>query len=292
MLRRAAFVSSILLLPFSLAAQRADTTLIPRELAVALLAFQGFGNQRPAITVGKTPTPGLDTLMPRGATILGGFTFSNEWMSRTRGAMTVASSSDRADTLLERTRALFYRAGWKPPPPAPYQAHGGFVEDWAGLANSASFCRDSLAVFVRAQAGDRGSLLGVTFQRTNENSICTPRELDQGPAQWSIQIPTFRPPDGSSIGRSGGGSSTNSRESYARLNSALTPAAVVTYFAGQLEAAGWTLLNRVGDGDIVMQTARRTDEKGRALFGALVDLRLDTKTHDVSFRAALLDLRD
>jgi len=290
MFRRLILPSFTVLLAGSMHAQRADTTMVPRELASALIAFSDYSAARPSIIVGRVPAANVSSLVPRGATVLGGMTSPDRRgdAGRTTTILTMPETPDSALVLL---LAHFERSGWRPAPLPDFGGQGGFVAIGPVMeGRHFNYCSDSSSVYGSAVEGvNRSAVIRLMTTRSLRNSPCDPdRRAFMRDRMELIALPTLRPPPGATSGGSmGSGGGSDSRESHARLQSGLSAADMIAHFAPQLQQQGWTLGNRASDGDVTVLTARKTDEKGEPMFLTLTDNRFTAREHEVVVRVSI-----
>jgi hypothetical protein len=302
--RRLAVAAFVLLLPYSLDAQRSDSTMIPIDLALALITYGESSASRPTIVVGKLPADYLSPLVPRGATVLGGINYPSQRRPQTQPMMgrgvvalavtepdgrstTILSMNETPDSAFSVVRAQIERAGWRPAPRPEWQGQG-FIPTSRARMREGYYCSDSAGVQISAApSSNTGSIVRLTAHRSIRNTLCDPEQqqrFSRGMREIEPRLPTLTPPQGAHVKGSGSSGGGDSREANAEIESPLSPAEMVSHFAAQLQQAGWTLGSRASEGDVSVQTARRTDERGRQLYGLLLDARFGPRDHQMSFR--------
>ena len=291
---RVCIAVALAVIPVTLSAQRPDTTMIPRALANALISLGDYmGGRDPQIVVGRVPDERLAALVPPSARVLGGVTYPNQRNSQTT---TILSMPERPDSALVLVGARLESAGFKPAPTfeSARGESGGFTSSSMGglgpgmPGSMLSYCgSDSTSVTASITDGEnRGSMVRLMSSRSPRNTMCDPRMRARlrGFMEEEIELPTLRPPTGATGGQSGMSGSDDSRETRALLRSNLGAVEMIDHFVVQLREQGWTLNNRATDGDLSVQTARRTDKKGEPLYLILADNRYGPRDHDVTLR--------
>lgn len=222
MSHRFALVLLTLLFPLTLGAQRADTTMVPRELVAALIAFSDYSGNLPEIVVGRVPAGNVSPLVPRGAAVLGGVTYGGR---RDGGrSTTILSMMETPDSALALVQAQIERAGWKLAPLPDMGGREGFAIGPTMPGRMVTYCSDSASVYTSIVEGaNRGSIVRLMSTPSLRNTMCDPdrRRLMRGRMEDMIRLPTLRPPPGSSGGSMGSGGGGDSRESHVRLQSTL-----------------------------------------------------------------------
>jgi hypothetical protein len=258
---RLSLFSLTLLLTAALRAPAQDTTMVPRELALALIGTE-FG-VRPTLTVARPPSGFPQELVPASGRVLGGVS-----TQRGQRMLVIVAMPDPPDVALDKAEASLKRAGWRTPPMPEASMSGGFVS--MGHEMGTALCKDASAVWTSVVARDNGgSLLRMSVSPTRytqcDSAISGPMRMTED----ELRLPTLRQPAGTRSfggGTCGGG---DSREATAQIESRLSPAELLTHYAAQLQEQGWTLGPRAGDSTIFVQTARRRDDKGRDLTSVL-----------------------
>jgi hypothetical protein len=208
---------------------------IPRELASALIAAGGFGND-PQILVGAMPEWIANRLsIPSGARVLG-----SAFLGTT--AVAVVALPAAPDSLLAQVKGELLRRGWTNPPPPPYYG-GGFRP--ASMAPSdapltrVTLCGDQQNVLVTA-ARSRGTATNIVYRVNTAAgfSICRP------PPFQAIRpmFPTlYNPPTANDARTSGDCSSSfnGSSGTGATLRTSMTADALLDHYARQMQDSGW-----------------------------------------------------
>jgi hypothetical protein len=267
-------VSLLLLLPAAGAAQRADTTVVPRELAQALVAFSGFELLRPEILVGRAPSGIPAKLVPEGARIVGGATFPGSQMNAMGDGIAVVALPLPVDSARAVMRATFLRNGLTPPG-RPGEGPGGFAGSFEEDFMLNFYCGENQVASARVLENARaGSLVSISTRRSISNTPCDPRMAQRmrGRPFDDLPIPPLRLPDGARGGATGSSGSDGTRELRAEIESALTARDVVGHYAAQLQQNGWTPGKTISEADIAMTTLRKKDEKGEEYLAALSDV--------------------
>jgi hypothetical protein len=99
-----------------------------------------------------------------------------------------------------------------------------------------------------------------------------------------LEMPTLRPPSGMTGGSTGMSGSGDSRETSVHLRGGQSPAELLDHFAPQLKEQGWTLSNRVTEGDAGMLSARKTNSRGETVYLLVTDVRYMPREHDATLR--------
>ena len=271
------FVALCTMLPTAAFAQTQDTTMVPRELALALISFAGASGRGQTITVGRSPADFPRELLPPGVRILGGL-FSPGGRDMPRSITVVAVSADSLPLATSTLESTLERAGWKTPAMPGAQTRGGFssmsVLVASGGQRGSMLCRDSAMVYMTVAPRDGGgSLYHVDFTPSvHRNSPCNPdfaRRMMGRQTEEMFNFPMLRPPAGAYSRGGGSCGSEDSQEQTARLETTLSATDLVAHYAAQLQTQGWTLGPRSGDSTMVMQLAKGHDDKGRNLTGIL-----------------------
>jgi len=283
-------VSAIVILALGLSASaqgQSDTGVVPRELATALVSTSDYSSSRARIVVGSFPTPEMASMTPRGGRVLGGLVHEDRRGNANRftGIVSFRESPDSLATLFEQRMT---QAGMEPPDLGSRMGgRGGFAAAaiiGTGRERPLMFCSDSAFVTAAVTEDATGSLLRITTQTSTRNTVCDMQRAVRmtgmigGPER--IELPTLRPPTGAVGGPGGGGGSGHRQYSSAQFTARETVSELLTHFAPQLQAQGWTLGKRIVDDDIGMLTARKV-EKGEALFLTLTDYLTGQRQHDL-----------
>jgi hypothetical protein len=283
----------ISLLPALLGAQRPDTSMVPRELANALVGFNDPFGGRAEIVVGRVPADYVAALVPSNAQVLGGMSIPSARGVASR-ATTVLTMTQSPDTAFAALQAHLSRAGFRPAP--AMEMGGGTGEGFVSLSSPMgrgmpglmlNYCSDSSSAYgTVVDRSTRGSLVRLMTTGSLRNTICDPERAQMGMRRYMedrIRLPTLRPPPGTFGGSGGSGSSGDSRESHARYTSGIRAPDMIAHFIPQLEEQGWQLVRRAGDVDITVVTARKT-EKGEQLYLVLTDYVWEPRQHEISLR--------
>lgn len=280
---------ALAVVPVTLSAQRPDTTMIPRALANALISLSDFmGGRDPQIVVGRVPEERLTAVVPPSARVLGGVTYPNQRNSRTTTILLMPESPDSALVLVG---AKLESAGYKPAPTFESMSggSGGLVMvGGPSMGSALNYCSDSASINASVTEGqNRGATVRLISTRSQRYTMCDVAMRDRmrgADLMETIELPTLRPPTGVTTGPVGSSGGSGSRESHAELQSSLGAAEMIDHFATQIREQGWTLSNRATDGDLSVQSARRTDQKGEALYLMVSDYRYGPRTHLVTLR--------
>lgn len=277
------------LIPVVAPAQVRDTTPVPRELVTALLGFEEFLPGIPTILVRATPSGFPTRIIPSGGLVLGSLDAPPDARRGQWGReRVVIRFQESPESVSKAWAAHMETLGWKAPPPYEPGPRGGFAMSTPGGRGHGQFCTDSASVMGRTQPRpDGGAYLHLSYSSTRRNTMCDERVRDRMGHSDNIALTTLRPPMGVSGGSSGGGSGTDHADSRARLYSEMSALTMANHFLEQLQADGWRLVTRFGDGAAALITVRKRDASGRELFGALVDIQLGQREHDLLFRVSV-----
>jgi hypothetical protein len=291
MLRPCFIAALAFVAPTTGAAQPRDTTMIPRQLALALIGMIG-PYEGSSLTVGQAPTGFPREVLPSNLKILGGAIFRYRRPSSAGPITVIATSAQPPDSTAASLRSALERAGWRAAP-SMARPMGGFVDPMRDMRRDEVFCRDSVSVSTSTAPGEESaSLVRFTFTPAPDARVgaCNPDRERMMTARRAepIQLPTLRPPVGVRFISRGMSSGQNSRESVAEIETDMSAADLVTHFAAQLRNEGWTLSSRFGDAEIAVLTARKSDAEGRELRGILLATSYaEPRSRTVSFRAIM-----
>jgi hypothetical protein len=272
------------LVPLALTAQRPDTTMVPRELVRALLAFEGFEPTWPTIVVGREPSDDLARFVPGGARVVGGVSYPAGSMSPVGSSTLVLALKQPLGPATESVRAQLLRIGLRLAPPMMFEGPGGFAPSLQP-EEALAFCGDSIAVNARTFAGAEGTYALLSIRRSLRHSLCDPRTRSAwAGASEELPIPRLALPPGAKGRGTGGSGSDGSRDLHATIVSALSARDVVAHYSSQMTQGGWTAGRILTEGATAITTLRRTDEKGEEFFAALSDVLPSANRHEVSLR--------
>lgn len=236
--------------------RQAAEASIPAPLVSALLGDRGSATSTdPRYSVGALPPGYPGTLVPPGPVrIVGGMTMGGESVA------VFADSTRRLAAIFEQ---LFEQAGFTRPPSTP---GSGFI---SASGPNAYFCSDSGFVSAEPLAGANRHLVRVTYRRMRVGASC-PARAHTTPA-GVLELPELRPPAHVQVARSNAGSSTDAVSSSAQVfGAALSPSTVLSHYAAELVAAGWsTTAPAVGD-RVAAQFFEAKDPSGAAWEGVLI----------------------
>lgn len=274
-----------------------DTTPVPRDLALALITAQSFDGSTPTLVVGRLPDSSVAPLVPRGARVLGGLTFGQRRGPGTNHT-TVLEVPETPDSIMNVLEATLERLGWRPPPiMIADEQRGGFVVGHQASygpagASSLMFCKDSGFLTVSATGAGHVSIVRLMVN-AEMMGICDRNRNFMMRQMAMLELPTLRPPAGTTaMGGGGGGGGMGSREMSTQLRSRLTAAEMVAHFAPQLEEQGWKIASRIEQPDLSVVTAKKPAENGATLQLILVDSRFDVRSHHASVRVWNPAMRD
>ena len=200
---------------------------LPVPLVTALLNDRGVTRPAPAYAVGALPPKYPGDLVPTApATIVGGMTNGDEVIA------VFADSTRRLSAVLEQ---VFEHAGFTRPPPA---AGAGFTQRSGPYTY---FCRDSATVMAEPMTGPSRSLVRVTYRVIRGRFPCAATTTGPPPDSLALHLPELSPPPGIRATGTHGSYSGSGMSSGADLvGIAMVPAAILSHYASQLVAAGWT----------------------------------------------------
>lgn len=258
--------------------------LIPQELVAALLTGSvAPGTRPPVIVVGRLPDEmPFEVPRPAHARIVGA-------ISRPRTGTIVLAVRERPLEAMKKYRELLRQSGWDDP---GRERGSGFQP--SPIVHSGTFCRgdDRSIATTAAERSDEETFLQVRYSDSDDNySPCHPRQienmaLDRGP------LPTFYPPQNTSIIDAQGGGGMNHTEASARLRTALRPADLVAHYGAQLRSDGWVAGSDALGKDVVAQSWRVEDRSGTGWLGVLVATAIpDSDDREVLFRVTPVELR-
>ncbi len=266
-LPRAAFAASLVLLAAVPALAQQPAT-VPTGLAVALLSVEGgLGDGRPAIYVGRAPDSlPAGVVPPAPVTVAGG-------VRRGRMRTVILAYATPAAQSVAAYRSFLTASGWTAR--EPERMHGGFV-DVTG-ERLVPLCRGSDLAFASGVAGaPTGSYVSVMLMPDAYSAGCRGHAApSHSSAITELPIPVLRAPAGSSSRSSGTSGSGDSETASVRLESSMTPDALLAHYGAQLAAAGWTVGTAVVSGTLAVLPVDATDAQGNAWRGALFVVELD-----------------
>ena len=227
---------------------------VPRELVQALLfPVATTGHPDPEIAVGRLPEGFPAALVPREATVVGGFS----------GTVVLTAAQPPAEAIAG-WRAQLERAGWRPlddpssrpRPDAPAFALCG--PDRTLLAGWAS---------ARAQGG---SELQARFGRDDSPySFCSGQPR---PSVRDVPAVELRIPEGAQRRGFDSSNSSDRSDSEGRLRTTLSPAQVAADFVAQLRQAGWSAAEPRVDAGGATATAEMRDARGKPWYALVAVL--------------------
>jgi hypothetical protein len=286
---RSVIFGLLLTAPTIAPAQKGDTTSVPRELVLALLTANSFGDAE-SLTIGAPPRDFPKELIPEAGMVLGGISITAE-RPMSKRLMIVARSNVSSDSALAQVERQLERTGWRQPSfPDMGRGRGGFVAVAIGPSMGKFFCRgDSMVTTRTSQRAGGGSYVMVSVSSA-ARSACDDRAQRRRRAfEDEIELPTLHPPSGvRAIGSSGSGGD-NYRESTTRLTTTLTPTNLVDHFAEQLKQAGWTINSRLTAEDVAVLTASKPDKDGRRMNGTLLTTRLGDSERQATIRVMVAE---
>ena len=255
-------------LPLAAGAQAAsDSVTLPRELLLALLGNANARDQA-TLAVGRVPE-GFPTEFGSapGIAVLGGMSNGSrgpDGSARRGTAMLVLDLPP--DSAAATVAGSLERGGWRRPPAPAMRERGGFVPSTTPIRLT-TLCRGesvmTLAPSVR-QVG--GSYVRATLG-TGRMSLCDPEVAARPWAPSYVDdfpFPALVAPPGATTrigsGSAGGG---DRREAYTRLEVDMTPQALLSHYATQLERAGWALGAPLQTEGLALRAGTVRDPQGR-----------------------------
>ena len=263
-----------------LESQSASSSL-PADLVTALLAGPGsVGGSAIKYYVGAPPPGWPSALLPAPpAVIVGGRQGTPQ--------LTAVFADSTVRLPLSAYVKRIEDAGWTKP--AADNAAGFQRED----ARYGFWCSDSARVTASLVPGV-GSMayVRVTYLPMPRGTcVPTPGGSADRSRPSLLTLPVLRPPAGARFTMSGGGSSSNSLQSNARLIDATIDAAqVLAHYSAQLTAAGWRAFAPALDTTLVAQLFEARDDSGTTWRGTLLVVPNGT-TRDVTLMMSRPDTR-
>lgn len=244
----------------TLRAQAVNPPMVPLEL-VQTLAFTPFADAAsPDVLVGRLPDDIADVVaVPADGRIIGSLVFRHN-------AVSAVAVPGPEQAMLDSTKARLMAAGWTKYDP-PQQR--GFASN---RYMRTTYCLgDTLSLNMRGGRdpdGGRSVLFVSASSRTA--SICrTQQPATSRRTAGPSLIPSLTPPEGSMASGSGAGSGSGEEYARARVRTDLSAAQLIEHYDAQLQAAGWTLIQRLTADDAAVATYRVTDPEGAAWQGVL-----------------------
>lgn len=231
-------------------------SMVPMELVRYLL-----NNAR--LSVGQ-PIAALDAATLRGAFVHGS-------MFGMGGGTTIASFPWTQRATFDSVRRRLEAAGWGPlpAPPSATEQPGFQSSNMAMGGSGTTFCRQREMMALRVTAA-RGTETVIMFnhQGAQMRGPCDPTVRQMSNSAASL-IPSLTPIPGEPTSGGGRGGSTEDGYSEARIMSAVPVGEVVDHYGRQLQAAGWTPVERAGVGSIAIATYTFRDSTARPWGAAL-----------------------
>lgn len=231
-------------------------TSLPAPLVTALISDRGEATRpTPVYTVGTLPPGYPATLVPSGpVNIVGGMK---------SGDQIVAVFADSTRRLAAVFEELFTQAGFTRPPPTP---GSGFM---GGSGPYMYSCRDSMMVSVEPLTGPERNLARVFVRTLRGYDPCKP--FGGPPQRDQLTLPELIPPSGVHMRLSGGGSGGDGVDSRGTMTgTSLVPSAILSHYAGQLVAAGWTAAAPAISERLAAQFLQAKDASGAPWEGVLM----------------------
>lgn len=243
---------------------------VPGELVRALLAMpsgQGY-EVRPTLVAGSLPAELAGTPLPPGARVVGGVVYADHVEG-------VAFVPGDPPSFAGYTQVL-RRAGWHP------------RRLWVLVARDATgdtpeFCdANGRTVNVSIMpVRDGGSYL--KLRTLGPAGFCTLRGAG---AQDESPLPLLRAPEGAEMrnGSGGSGGSPFDEDTYGRLETALSPAALAEHYAGLLRQAGWTVAPTVAGEGTATAMGELRDARGNSWHALIAVSALSPTEREVMVR--------
>ena len=244
---------------------------VPGALVRALLAQpSGRGyEERPTLVSGRLPPELVGTPLPAGARVVGGAVYPDhvEGVAFVPGAPPLS---------LAAYAQLLRRAGWHP-------GHRWALVSRDATDDTPEFCDANGRVVFISSVPVRGGGSYLKLRSQGPAALCTPGALD---AQAELPLPQLRASEGAEVrgGTGGYGGTPFEGQSYGRLETALSPAAVVEHYAGLLRQAGWTVAPPVAGEGTATATGELRDARGTRWHALIASAALSPTERDVMVR--------
>ncbi|HEX8907017.1 MAG TPA: hypothetical protein VF771_19360 [Longimicrobiaceae bacterium] len=240
---------------------------VPLELARTLLYRPGGeAPERPTLVVGRLPDELAPVPLPPGATAVGGAVYREK-------AVGVVFAPGVSQPLFEYW-PLLERAGWR-------KRHWKSLVASEATEDPAEYCDPNGRHFFVYPIPVRGGGAYLRMEAQNPAGMCIPDAEDAGSA---LPVPLLRAPEGVRMRGGMGGGSPDEWSAHGRLETALSPAAVVEHYAGLLRQAGWTILPPAADEGRATATAELRDAQGRSWHALIAVVALSPTERDVLMR--------
>ena len=272
-LRGIATLSAITAISSPVHAQRPNPPTIPTVLATAIMhEFSSALGDTPHFVVDAVPDGWPQTLMPPVSL-------------RTIGGMKIGTLSVAVFSMPRSAEAsggflpLLARAGFKPL--VNRSTEGGFVNATPGPV---AFCGDSSVVTVVPVDSSSSTRWIAVARASGEMSSGCNTERVRVVHSAELELPHLEAPREASVRSTSVGRGGHSVETTTRLKTSLSVDAVLTHYATQLSAAGFSVSAPplVGDGVAVRQVSTR-DKRGTDWRGVLL-LITSGNAHELTLR--------
>jgi hypothetical protein len=235
--------------------------MVPQELVAALLSGSVMPGPTVAeIVVGRVPDNlPFEVPRPEKSRVVGA-------VARPSAGTLVFSVAERPLDAMRAYREMLRRTGWDDP---GRERGSGFQP--SEMVHSGVFCRgEERSIMTTAAEGRDGrTFLQVRYAEYGRYSPCDDRQREN--MSWHRgPMPTLYPPHKTTIVDGNVGSSRNYAEASARLKTELRPTQLVAHYGAQLRADGWAPQSEASGADVVGQTWRIEDRRGKAWIGVLV----------------------
>lgn len=255
-------LAGILLAVGPLLAQATNPPMVPLEMVrtLTLTPFAEPGNP-PDVLVGRLPDRIEDVVpLPAGGRTIGSLVYRHHSVS----AVAVPGP---ARALLDTVAARLIAGGWK-----KYEARRTHGFESSGNIRPTYCLGDSLSLYTSTARNPNESQY-VLFVSAEGGAAYICRDLEGAPSRQPWRgpelIPSLTPPEGASTSGGGTGGGSDEESARARMRTDLTTTQLLDHYDAQLQAAGWTLVQRVAADDAALATYRVTDSKGALWYGVL-----------------------
>lgn len=269
---------------------------LPRELVEQLInpvAYLPFdSNLQPEIIVGKVPALiAAEISLPTTARVLGGISQGQQ------GALVVLKTSAKGEDTLKAFEKMLVDKGWKKP--ENQYAPGGFLptgmpDSGVGFLVCKSDVGPSLSIYAAPDSKSAETVIKITFSDNEKdlpaNSYGQCKQPPDGMGGFPPPVmPALTAPKGVQQVSSGGGGGDSMYATTADLITDKPLEALVADYNGQLQKAGWTLLDKGSSSQTVWSTWSFKDknEKVQSGFLFLIKTNRETKKHFVSLQITL-----
>jgi hypothetical protein len=269
------------------AAQSATTPgqpeMIPTVVAEALsLENAMFG--KPLYFNGRTPTDWPDSLVPKGARIIGGGVLGMRGVMRVQAAVFQFERGSDPDRVI---RDLFASMGYRAAEDLPAEPVAGFASTSAPQKPSGKYCKGaSFAAFATVDSVRDPLTIAIDIVDGQAAlSTCNGRHdpMSMMDRHFPVTLPALVPPAGSQAIDGGSTWSGQAGEVTSILMSAMRTDSVLAHYSRQLVAAGWKLSGKgVAAEGVGIQRFAFT--QGAQKWNGLLMVVSDKDRHDLTIR--------